>query len=88
MTRKQQHQQVYAQDKLAGLFFATEGRQCPFRADCGFVFDYPLNPKQSYMAIDPETNEPVGIYSPYGFTGDGQPPLYRVLLLRPLIRDL
>ncbi len=88
MTHTRPHQRVYAEDRLAGLYFATEGRPCLFRADCGFEFNHPLDPTQSYVATDPETDEPVGIYSPTEFTGDAPPPLFHVFLLRPLLRDL
>lgn len=79
-------QQVYAEDKLAGLLFWTEGKPCVFRADCGFDFNHPLDPaNESYVAIDPETNAVLGIQCPDRFLGDVTPPLYRVFLLRPLL---
>ena len=82
-----QGQRLYAEDRLAGLYFETERRPCLFRADCGFAFNHPLDPSDSYIVVDPETNEPVGIHSPTEFTGSTPPPLYRVFLLRPLLAD-
>lgn len=86
MSADRSRQQVYAEDKLAGLVFWTEGKPCVFRADCGYDFNHPLDPaNESYVAIDPETNLVLGIQSPDRFVGDVPPRLYRVFLLRPLL---
>jgi hypothetical protein len=87
-TPPSRQQDLYATDKLAGLIFLAGDRWCYFRADCHFEYNWPLDLKQAYALIDPETDQCIGIRSPTEFTGFDVPPSYRVFLLRPLMRDM
>jgi hypothetical protein len=77
------HRPLYARDKLAGLLFVTDTRSCAFRPDCGLEFNHPLVETDAYVMVDPESGEPIGIFSRTEFTG-GAPEPYRVCLLRPV----
>ena len=85
---------LYADDKLAGLYFATYRRSCRFRAECELEFNYPLDAKKDYALIDPQTKECIGVVM-----GSSnvvvfplvlpQPELvpFRVYFLRPVLED-
>ena len=77
----------YEADRLAGFAFMTDQSWCYFRAECGFEFNHPLSREDTYAVIDPETGEFIGVRSPTGFIGPTIPPVFRVLLLRPISRS-
>jgi hypothetical protein len=68
---------------LAGLGFVAGRSWCYFRASCGFTFERELAPQGTYVVVDPETNEAIGIQTPEGFSGSVPFTPYRVYLLLP-----
>jgi hypothetical protein len=86
--RDSRQQDLYANDKLAGLIFLAGDRWCYFRTDRRFEFNWPLDLQRAYALIDPETEQCIGIRSSTEFTGFDVPASYRVFLLRPLVRDM
>ena len=90
MHRQPKSQTIFAEDRLAGLIFATQRRWCFFRPDNDlFIFNHPLDVERQQALVDPETDQMVGVHSRDGFSCvKNFPPLYRVFLLRPLIVDI
>lgn len=86
MTNRDPRSEPASLKHLAGLIFWWEQGWCLFRADCGYEFDIPLSDSNSYVLIDPLTQERVGIYSPTHFVGLDIVP-YRVFLLGVFSED-